>query len=213
MNRPDICSARAPTRRRRAPPICRGSRSPGASRRSARARRGSPWATRLRARQRRRLRALRRGARDAGPARPGGLSMMEAGAAARDLLHRVGQRVRARAAAAGRNAARAWRLVRHRHDRDHARQGLRRDRHRHRGLAGKCDACRKLGADRAIDYKTEDFVAAVKEATAGSGADVILDMVGGSLRRSATTQPPPRAGASCRSPSWTGPKPRWISRS
>jgi NADPH2:quinone reductase len=47
------------------------------------------------------------------------------------------------------------------------------------GNAEKCDACRKLGADHAINYKTEDFVAAVKTATNGSGADVILDMVGG----------------------------------
>jgi len=40
-------------------------------------------------------------------------------------------------------------------------------------------ACRTLGADLAVDYKSEDFVAATKAATAGSGADVILDMVGG----------------------------------
>jgi NADPH2:quinone reductase len=47
------------------------------------------------------------------------------------------------------------------------------------GSPQKCDACRKLGADVAIDYKTEDFVAAVKQATGGKGANVILDMVGG----------------------------------
>jgi len=47
------------------------------------------------------------------------------------------------------------------------------------GSADKCDACRKLGADVAIDYKTQDFVAATKAATDGKGADVILDMVGG----------------------------------
>ncbi len=44
------------------------------------------------------------------------------------------------------------------------------------GSAEKCDACRKLGADVAVDYKTEDFVAATKQA---GGANVILDMVGG----------------------------------
>src|SRR4029450_7856738 len=43
----------------------------------------------------------------------------------------------------------------------------------------KCDACLKLGADHAIDYKTEDFVAKTKAATGGAGANVILDMVGG----------------------------------
>jgi NADPH2:quinone reductase len=47
------------------------------------------------------------------------------------------------------------------------------------GSAEKCEACRKLGADLAINYKTEDFVAATKAATANKGADLILDMVGG----------------------------------
>jgi NADPH2:quinone reductase len=47
------------------------------------------------------------------------------------------------------------------------------------GSADKCKACLDLGADRAVDYKTEDFVAAAKEATGGKGLDVILDMVGG----------------------------------
>jgi NADPH2:quinone reductase len=47
------------------------------------------------------------------------------------------------------------------------------------GSQEKADACTKLGADRAINYKTEDFVAEVKAATGGHGADVILDMVGG----------------------------------
>src|SRR5882757_7790334 len=47
------------------------------------------------------------------------------------------------------------------------------------GSKDKADACLKLGADRAINYKTEDFVAEVKTATNGAGANVILDMVGG----------------------------------
>lgn len=47
------------------------------------------------------------------------------------------------------------------------------------GSAGKCEVCRQLGADAAIDYKTEDFVAVIKEKT-GKGVNVILDMVGGS---------------------------------
>jgi NADPH2:quinone reductase len=47
------------------------------------------------------------------------------------------------------------------------------------GTPEKCQACRDLGADVAINYKTEDFVAATKAATQGRGADVILDMVGG----------------------------------
>ena len=48
------------------------------------------------------------------------------------------------------------------------------------GSAEKCDACRKLGADVAVNYKTEDFVAATKAATGDKGVDFILDMVGGS---------------------------------
>jgi NADPH2:quinone reductase len=47
------------------------------------------------------------------------------------------------------------------------------------GTKDKAEACIKLGADRAIDYKTEDFVVEVKAATEGAGANVILDMVGG----------------------------------
>lgn len=45
--------------------------------------------------------------------------------------------------------------------------------------AEKCRACEALGAERAIDYPNEDFVAVVKEATGGRGADVALDMVAG----------------------------------
>jgi len=47
------------------------------------------------------------------------------------------------------------------------------------GTAEKCAACVALGADQAINYKAEDFVAATQAATQGRGADVILDMVGG----------------------------------
>lgn len=47
------------------------------------------------------------------------------------------------------------------------------------GSAAKCEACIKLGAERAIDYTSEDFVEVVKAETEGRGVDVILDMVGG----------------------------------
>jgi putative PIG3 family NAD(P)H quinone oxidoreductase len=47
------------------------------------------------------------------------------------------------------------------------------------GSKDKADACLKLGADHAVNYKTEDFVDAVKKITGGTGANVILDMVGG----------------------------------
>jgi NADPH2:quinone reductase len=47
------------------------------------------------------------------------------------------------------------------------------------GSAEKCEACRKLGAARAINYRTEDFVEVVNRETGNRGVDVILDMVGG----------------------------------
>ena len=47
------------------------------------------------------------------------------------------------------------------------------------GSAEKCAACERLGAERAINYRDTDFVAAVREATGGRGVDVVLDMVGG----------------------------------
>ena len=47
------------------------------------------------------------------------------------------------------------------------------------GSAEKCAACEELGAERAINYRTEDFVEVVKELTSGKGVDVILDMVAG----------------------------------
>jgi len=48
------------------------------------------------------------------------------------------------------------------------------------GSDDKCAACLKLGADHAINYKTQDFKDEVKRLTNGKGVDVILDMVGGS---------------------------------
>ena len=47
------------------------------------------------------------------------------------------------------------------------------------GSPEKCAACVKLGADLAVNYKTEDFVASAKKATGERGVDVILDMIGG----------------------------------
>ncbi len=47
------------------------------------------------------------------------------------------------------------------------------------GDDAKCEACKKLGASVAINYKTQDFVEEVKKATNGKGVDLILDMVGG----------------------------------
>ena len=47
------------------------------------------------------------------------------------------------------------------------------------GTDEKCAACRDFGADVAINYRTQDFVAVGKEATGGRGVSAILDMVGG----------------------------------
>jgi NADPH2:quinone reductase len=47
------------------------------------------------------------------------------------------------------------------------------------GSAEKCTACRRLGAEVAVNYHEQDYVKVLKEATDGQGVDVILDMVGG----------------------------------
>ena len=50
------------------------------------------------------------------------------------------------------------------------------------GTGEKCAACRRLGAEIAVNYREDDFVQVLKQATEGRGVDVILDMVGGRLR-------------------------------
>ena len=47
------------------------------------------------------------------------------------------------------------------------------------GSDDKCAACMQLGADHAVNYRTQDFVAEVKRITNGRGVDVVLDMVAG----------------------------------
>ena len=47
------------------------------------------------------------------------------------------------------------------------------------GSADKCDACVRLGADAAINYKEADFAKSIREFTTGAGVNVVLDMVGG----------------------------------
>jgi putative PIG3 family NAD(P)H quinone oxidoreductase len=49
------------------------------------------------------------------------------------------------------------------------------------GSVEKCAACERLGAERAINYRETDFVAAIREATGGRGVDVVLDVVGGDV--------------------------------
>lgn len=47
------------------------------------------------------------------------------------------------------------------------------------GSDGKCERCIELGADAAINYKKQDFVAAIERLTGGNGVDAVLDMIGG----------------------------------
>jgi NADPH2:quinone reductase len=49
------------------------------------------------------------------------------------------------------------------------------------GSDEKVEVCRRLGADHAVNYKTEDFVEEVKRVTSGRGADVVFDPVGGDV--------------------------------
>ncbi|MGM0421882.1 MAG: NAD(P)H-quinone oxidoreductase [Pseudomonadota bacterium] len=59
------------------------------------------------------------------------------------------------------------------------------------GSDEKCSACRKLGADHAINYKTQDFVSEIKTLTDNRGVDLVLDMVGGDyLRRNVQSLAP-----------------------
>lgn len=46
------------------------------------------------------------------------------------------------------------------------------------GTDAKCERCRELGADRAVNYRTGDFTEAAREATQGRGVDVVLDAIG-----------------------------------
>ena len=54
------------------------------------------------------------------------------------------------------------------------------------GSAEKVETCRGLGADLAINYRAQDFAQAVREFTAGRGADVIYDPVGGDVFEAST---------------------------
>ena len=51
------------------------------------------------------------------------------------------------------------------------------------GSPEKCRVCETLGAEIAVNYRTEDYVTVLKNATGGVGVDVVLDMVGGGIRR------------------------------
>jgi NADPH2:quinone reductase len=96
-----------------------------------------------------------------------------------DLVHRLAQHGGTRRAQIRRDLSRTWRQLGNRTTAIQLAKALGAYVITTAGTAEKCEACRKLGADVAVNYKTEDFVAATKAATGGKGADVILDMVGG----------------------------------
>ena len=114
---------------------------------------------------------------------PAGLSPIAGRGHTRDLLHRLAQRLRARAPCRRRDAPRARRFLGIGTTAIQLAKAFGARVIATAGTAEKCAACRELGADVAVNYKTEDFVAATKKATDGRGADVILDMVGGELYR------------------------------
>ena len=210
---PTCCSARATIRRRRAPPTFPASRSPARSSRSGSASTsfklgdevcalvtGGGYAD------------LLRRARAAMPAGAQGLHHGRGGGAARDLLHRLAQSLRARPARSRRERADPWRLERHRHHRDPARpRASARGRSSPPPAAATNATPARASARRArIDYKHEDFVKIVKDATGGRGVDVILDMVGGDYIQRNLSALAVEAGSSS-SPSCAAPRPRSIS--
>ena len=98
----------------------------------------------------------------------------------RDLLHRVDEPVRSRRLRRGETRAGPRRHQRHRHDGDPAGARVRRDRpspppDRTRSATPAA----RSAPSRAINYRAEDFVEVVKEATGGEGVNVILDIIGG----------------------------------
>ena len=64
------------------------------------------------------------------------------------------------------------------------------------GGADKLEVARRAGADVAIDYRDDDWVARVQEATGGRGADVIYDPVGGDIFDARSSASPGTAGCS-----------------
>ena len=112
---------------------------------------------------------------------PQGLHLIEAAALARDHVHRLAQRLRARRAEARRMATRPWRHERHRHDRDPARNGARRQGHgdgrKRREVRRACRGARRRCAPSTTRKRISSRRCA--KSHGGHGADVILDMVGG----------------------------------
>ena len=128
----------------------------------------------------RRLRGVLRRAGGMVPADPRQGDAARRGGTARNPLHRLEQRLRSRPSGGGRVDPDPRRHQRHRADGDPAREAIRRDSLRDRGLTPRRSlSAASIGADHAIDYKTQDFVAEVARITDKRGVDVVLDTIGG----------------------------------
>ena len=97
---------------------------------------------------------------------------------ARGVAHGVFEPLPGGAARTGAARSGARRRQRRRHRGDPARTGPGATAFATAGSAAKLDACRRLGAAGAIDYKNQDFVAEIKNSTGGRGVDLVLDPVG-----------------------------------
>ena len=111
---------------------------------------------------------------------PAGLTAIEAAAIPGDLFHRLDECLRPRGAESRRNLAGPRRDLRHRHDRDRARQGVRGARRRHRGIGRESRVNASGSAPISASITARTISSRRRFAlTGGQGADVILDMVGG----------------------------------
>jgi NADPH2:quinone reductase len=178
--RPDVLQRMGRYRRRRAPRTCRASKSPAKSSACGAAVKMWKIGDKVCALvQRWRLRGILHGARSCRRCRcrraHGARGRLPAG----NVLHGLVERVRPRAARAGETllvqggssgiGVTAIQMAAAMGNRVFATAGS----------DEKCAACVKLGAEKAFNYRTQDFAAEVKAATGGKGVNVVLDMVAG----------------------------------
>ncbi len=107
---------------------------------------------------------------------PKGMDLKSAACLPETLFHRLDQRLHARRAEGRGAVSRPWRIIRHWNHGHPTGAYPGRPRVHHGRFGEKCETCLALGAERAINYREEDFV---KILNAEGGANLILDMVGG----------------------------------
>ena len=132
---------------------------------------------------------------------PDALAMHRGGGDARDLVHGLGQSVRARLRGRRRRGARPRRHQRHRHDGDRARQAVRAEGDRHLRVGREMRAGARSSARRAaINYRTQDFVEEVKAPPAASGSRSCSTWSAATICRATSPASPMRAGTFDRLP-------------